>query len=268
MQIRVLGCAGSIAAGNRTTSFLVGRGLLVDAGTGVGDLRLDEMAAIDHILVSHSHLDHVLAIGLLADSVTRMRRSAGRPPVLVHALPPTIEALRTHIFNGVIWPDFTRLPSADAPVLAFRPIAVGQSLELAGRRVEVLPAMHTVPACGFAVFDAQGGAWVYSGDTGPNPALWQRLAGMRVRMLIVETAFRDEERELARISGHLHPQRLCEELSALTQPAEIYVTHCKPGELDGVMTQIAAQGGTHRVHALVSGQVLTLDERAPLELQP
>jgi len=46
------------------------------------------------------------------------------------------------------------------------------------------------------------------------------------------------------------------------------VTHCKPGELDGVMTQIAAQGGTHRVHALVSGQVLTLDERAPLELQP
>ncbi|MBI3156240.1 MAG: 3',5'-cyclic-nucleotide phosphodiesterase [Burkholderiales bacterium] len=261
MQIRVLGCAGSIAAGNRTTSFLIGSDILVDAGTGVGDLRLDEMAAIDHILVSHSHLDHVLAIGLLADSVTRLRRVEGRPPVQVHALPATIDALRAHVFNGVIWPDFTRLPSIDAPVLVFRPIAVGQQLRLADRRVEVLPAAHTVPACGFAVFDAQGGAWVYSGDTGPNPALWERLAGLRVRMLVIETAFRDEERELARVSRHLHPAQLCEELRALDQPAEVYVTHVKPGELDGVMAQIHAQDGAHRVHALVSGQVLTLDER-------
>jgi hypothetical protein len=38
MQIRVLGCSGSIAAGSRTTSFLVGEDLLIDAGTGVGDL--------------------------------------------------------------------------------------------------------------------------------------------------------------------------------------------------------------------------------------
>ena len=63
MQIRVLGCSGSIAAGCRTTSFLIGHDVLVDAGTGVGDLTLDEMAAIDHIVVSHSHLDHVLSIG-------------------------------------------------------------------------------------------------------------------------------------------------------------------------------------------------------------
>ena len=79
MRIRVLGCSGSIAAGSRTTSFLVGDDLLVDAGTGVGDLTLDALAAIDHVLISHSHLDHVLSIGLLADSVTRRRR--GRPPI-------------------------------------------------------------------------------------------------------------------------------------------------------------------------------------------
>jgi len=261
MQIRVLGCAGSIAAGSRTTSFLVGGDLLVDAGTGVGDLTLDEMARIDHILVSHSHLDHVLAIGLLADSVTRRRVAAGRPPVQVHALPETLAALRTHVFNGVIWPDFTRLPSAEQPVLAFRPIAVGERLTLGGRCVEVLPASHTVPACGFAVFDTQGGAWVYTGDTGPNPALWARLAALQVRMLVIETAFRDEEHALARVSQHLHPARLRAELDALTQPAEVFVTHVKPGELDHVMTQIAAQGGAHRVQALVSGQVLTLDER-------
>jgi glyoxylase-like metal-dependent hydrolase (beta-lactamase superfamily II) len=112
MIFHVLGCSGAIAAGCRTTAFLVDDDVLIDAGTGVGDLALDALARIDHILVSHSHLDHVLAIGLLADSVMRARRAANRPPIQVHALPETLAALRAHIFNGVIWPDFTRLPSS------------------------------------------------------------------------------------------------------------------------------------------------------------
>jgi glyoxylase-like metal-dependent hydrolase (beta-lactamase superfamily II) len=115
MQIRVLGCSGSIAAGSRTTSFLVDDDVLIDAGTGIGDLSLDELARIDHILVTHSHLDHVLGIGLMADTVARKR--IGGAPIRVHALPATLEALRKHIFNGVIWPDFTRLPSAEQPLL-------------------------------------------------------------------------------------------------------------------------------------------------------
>jgi ribonuclease BN (tRNA processing enzyme) len=262
MQIRVLGCAGSIAEGCRTTAFLLGSDVLVDAGTGVGELTLDEMARIDHILVSHSHLDHVLAIGLLADSVTRRRQAERRPPVRVYALPETLAALRTHIFNGVIWPDFTRLPSAEQPVLAFVPIAVGQQLHLGQRRVEVLPAAHTVPAVGFAAFDAQGGAWAYTGDTGPNPALWERLAELNVRMLVVETAFRNEEHAVAKVSQHLYPAQLQRELKHLAPGVDVYITHIKPGELDTVMAQIGAQGGVHRIHALVSGDVLTLEERA------
>ena len=47
MQIRVLGCSGSIAAGSRTTSFLLDDDILIDAGSGVGELRLDELARID-----------------------------------------------------------------------------------------------------------------------------------------------------------------------------------------------------------------------------
>ena len=69
MNLRVLGCSGSIALDNRTTCFQLDERILVDAGTGVGDLTLEEMAGIDHILLSHSHLDHVLGIPLLADSV-------------------------------------------------------------------------------------------------------------------------------------------------------------------------------------------------------
>ncbi len=257
MQIRVLGCSGSIAAGNRTTSFLLDDDVLVDAGTGVGDLTLDEMARVDHILVTHSHLDHVLAIGLLADSVTRRRRAAQRPPVVVHALPETIAALQTHVFNGVIWPDFTRLPDTTHPVLAFQPLAVGEVLTLGRHRIEVLPASHTVPAVGYAVHGSRG-AWVFTGDTGPNPALWQRLRSLPVAVLVIETAFRDDEHALATVSQHLCPSQLQQELEAFEQVAEVYITHIKPGEMDAVMTEVGAQAGRHRIAALVTGQILTL----------
>ncbi len=254
MQIRVLGCSGSIAAGSRTTSFLLDDDVLIDAGTGVGDLTLEELTGIDHILVTHSHLDHVLSIGLLADSVTRRRHAAGRPAIQVHALAATIAALRTHVFNGVIWPDFTRLPTEKAPVLAFVPLAVGDVVELGSRRVEVLSASHTVPAVGYAVLGDHG-AWVFTGDTGPNPALWQRLRHLQVRTLIIETAFSDDERELAQVSGHLCPTRLLDELKSLAAPSDVYITHIKPGEVQAVMSEIGSKGHPHRIQALQSGQV-------------
>jgi ribonuclease BN (tRNA processing enzyme) len=257
MQIRVLGCSGSIAAGSRTTSFLLDDDVLIDAGTGVGDLTLDELARIDHILVTHSHLDHVLAIGLLADSVTRRRVAARRPPILVHALASTIAALRMHVLNGVIWPDFTRLPDVENPVLAFNAVEVGQVIDIAGRRIEVLPASHTVPAVGYAVLGGRG-AWVFTGDTGPNPALWQRLASLPIAALVIETAFGDDESALASISQHLCPAQLQRELAQLAAPADVYITHIKPGEVDAVMSEIGAQGSRHRISALVTGQVLSI----------
>lgn len=258
-RLQVLGCSGSIAAGSRTTAFLLDDSVLIDAGTGVGDLALDAMARIDDILVSHSHLDHVLAIPLLADSVMKLRfAQPHRGPIRVHALQETLDALRAHLFNGLLWPDFTSIPSAARPILTLVPFAVGDTLSFGAgphqRRVKVLPAAHTVPACGFAV-ETPAGWWVYSGDTGANPALWAALKGKRIAHLIIETAFGDDERWLADLSGHLAPSSLAAELAQLDGSVPVHITHPKPGEVAAVVAQIRAIDTAHRVEPLVKGLV-------------
>lgn len=262
-MIRVLGCHGSIAARCHTTAFLLDDDILIDAGSGVGELRLDELARVDHILLTHSHLDHILSIPLLADTVIKLRQGPGGlsdlRPIHVHALPETLEALRQHVFNGVIWPDFTRLPSAARPILVLHELTVGAELLFPARggqpdrRVHVLPAAHTVPAVGYAVETPQGW-WVFTGDTGPNPALWQALQGQRIAQLVIETAFGNEEAHLAQISGHLSPQSLAQELVQLDGEVSVYITHPKPGEVPAVLSQIRALDSRHLIEPLREGQ--------------
>jgi len=255
-QVRVLGCSGSIAQGCRTSAFLLDNDVLIDAGTGVGELTLDELTQIDHILLSHSHLDHVLGVPLLADSV--MRRRQGRPPIQVHALPQTLAVLRQHLFNDQLWPDFTRLPSAHQPVLALNELAVGQTLTLGAqqRRVQVLPASHSVPAVGYAVHGGQRGAWVYTGDTGPNPALWAALQTLPVATLVIEIAFPESERLLAADARHHCPSTLTAELAQVPAGVQVLLTHIKPGEVDTVLADLAGRVAGPAPQALVAGQVL------------
>lgn len=260
VRLQVLGCSGSIAVGSRTTAFLLDDAVLIDAGTGVGDLDLDAMARIDDIVLSHSHLDHVLAIPLMADSVMKARfADPARGPIRVHGLPATLAALRNHLFNGQLWPDFTAIPSRERPILSLHPFAIGDRLRLGpyARDVDVLPAAHTVPACGFAVDTAQGW-WVYSGDTGPNPALWQVLKGRRIAHLVIETAFGDEERWLADLSGHLAPSSLAAELAQLDGSVPVHITHPKPGEMAAVVAQIRAIDSAHRIEPMIRGLVFEM----------
>jgi cAMP phosphodiesterase len=252
MKVRVLGCSGAIAKDCRTTSFLIGDSILMDAGTGVGDLTLGEMQAIDHVFLTHSHLDHIAALPLMLDAVSSRRTH----PLQVHALIETLDALRQHVFNDTIWPDFTRIPTPEAPFLRMCPLKVGDVLTVAGTVIEVLSARHSVPAVGYA---ARGitGWWVYSGDTeGQSPGFWDRVNALHqteggVAALFIETAFSNREQELARKSLHLSPATLARELAALKTGARgfpIYITHAKPQESGRIMREVKAlEGGVFQL---------------------
>ena len=252
MRLRVLGCSGSIGGQhNRTTSFLLDQDILIDAGTGVGDLSLSELALIDHIFVTHSHLDHVNSIAFFLDSVGALRPK----PVTVYAMGPTIETLKKHLFNWDVWPDFTQIPTPEAPWLRYQEIEVGKVIALGGRKITVLPANHTVPAVGYHL-DSGKGSLVFTGDTGPNDALWTAVNQVaNLKFLIIETAFSDKDRRLAELALHLCPAMLGEELAKLERPAEIYITHLKPAEIELTMQEIEELPGNRRLLPLQNNHV-------------
>jgi ribonuclease BN (tRNA processing enzyme) len=234
MRLQVLGCSGGIGGQLRTTSLLVDDDMLVDAGTGVGDLSMDALAKIDHIFVTHSHLDHVTSIPFLVDTVGGMRMQ----PLTVYALSETIADLKAHLFNWKLWPDFTEIPSPERPMLRFSPVSVGKAQTIAGRSITPLPANHVVPAVGYRL-DSGKGSLVFTGDTTSNDELWQEVNRIgNLRYLIVETAFSNAERELAIRAKHLCPSLLGEQLALLTRRAEIFISHLKPGEGDMIMREI------------------------------
>ncbi len=240
MKVRVLGCSGGIGGGNwRTTSLLVDDDVLIDAGTGLAELSLPELAAIDHVFITHSHLDHIAALPLMIDAVADLRKS----PVTVHALAATLETIRSHIFNWATWPDFSEISVSNRQVMQYSPLLVGETVALRGRNITALPAEHTVPAVGY-LLDSGQGSLVFSGDTTVNDRLWPIINGVaNLRYLLIEAAFSDSQEALARVSKHLCPRLLRSELDKLVSPVEVFVTHLKPGQATEIIDEIGEGAG-------------------------
>jgi ribonuclease BN (tRNA processing enzyme) len=251
MRLRILGCSGGIGGDLRTTSMLLDHDVLIDAGTGVADLSLSELKQVDHVFVTHSHLDHIACIPFLVDAVGGMRSA----PVTVHATEPTLRALRDHVFNWKIWPDFSQIPSGQAPYMRYEEIRVGEPVQLGQRTITPLPANHVVPAIGFRL-DSGIASLVFTGDTTCNDALWERVNEIEnLRYLIIETAFSNAERQLAIDSKHLCPSMLAGELAKLKRSARIYITHLKPGEGALTMEQVGQMAGAYAPEMLTNEHV-------------
>lgn len=255
MKIQVLGCSGGIGGSLRTTSLLVDEDILIDAGTGVGNLALDNLALIDHVFLTHAHLDHVALLPLMLDSVGAMRSQ----PLIVHALPEVIDVLKRHIFNWHIWPDFSVLPTEAAPYLRYEPLSLGQIVSVGKRRFTALPVNHVVPACGYAIASDKNNALVFSGDTGTCAEFWHAVNCVpHVRTVIIETAFPNTELKLALAAKHLCPSLLATELMQLKAPADIYITHLKPGEAELTMKEAREDAASFAPQALRHGQIFIL----------
>ena len=233
MNLRVLGCSGGIGANKLTTSLLVDEDILIDGGTGLAELSLEEMSRIRHIFVTHSHLDHIAGIPMLLDSVF----DAVEQPVVVHAREETIHTLRNHIFNWQVWPDFSTLPCEQHPVLRFEVMQPGEITRVGARSVEMIAVNHSVPAAGYRVQNGVG-SFAFSGDTTSNDGFWEALnRHEHLDLLIVESAFPDQECDLSVKSRHYCPRLLASDLKKLQHRPRLFLTHLKPGSEEIIVQQ-------------------------------
>jgi cAMP phosphodiesterase len=262
-SLLILGCSGGISKDLRTTSFLLNETILIDAGTGVGDLTLDQLKKIDYLFLTHSHLDHICRLPFILDAVGMSRDK----PLTVFGIPETIKALQDHIFNNVIWPDFTKIPSPENPCVVFKTIAVGQTVSVDQVEITALPVNHSIPGNGYWI-DSGEGALVFSGDTGPCTAFWNAInekvnersadkGNDYLKHLIIETSFTNAESELAKISGHYHPELLASDLQKLSSACNVWITHLKPDESAKIMQEISHHlDGKYIAKSLKNGQLL------------
>ena len=236
MRVRVLGCSGGIGGELRTTSFLVDDDIALDAGTGLGNLSLEQLARIDHVFLTHSHMDHVACLPFLLDTVGLSRDR----PVTLHATAETLDILSEHLFGWKLWPDFRVIPSPERPAVRYAPLRVGETIQLGARAITAVPANHVVPAVGYWM-DSGAGSLVFSGDTTVNPALWDIVNKINnLKYLLIETAMSDREYDLAVVSKHLCPTMLKGELAGLSPEVQVYLTHFKPREATLIMDQVTA----------------------------
>jgi Cft2 family RNA processing exonuclease len=159
--------------------------------------------------------------------------------LIVHATIETIAILKQHIFNWQIWPDFSKIPSAEKPCLRYESIELGKTVNLNGRKITPLPANHVVPAVGFQL-ESDIASLVFSGDTTTCDEMWNAINRIEnLKYLLVETAFSNAELELAIMSKHFCPSLLAKDIVKLKRDPQIFITHLKPGEVELTMQQIS-----------------------------
>ncbi|GLI33652.1 3',5'-cyclic-nucleotide phosphodiesterase [Desulforhabdus amnigena] len=225
MKIRVLGASGSEVPGHNSPAFLVDEFLLMDAGTISLSLDRDSQCKITHIFLTHAHLDHIKGIPFLVDNIVSTNQACA---LTILSGKEVLKDLKKHLFNNRIWPDFSRLPKHDAPVMRYQEISTRNFIEVHGYRIYSTPVHHSVPAYGYMIEDPEGNAVLYTGDTGPTEKIWTRMRKHNVKALITEVSFPDELEELARVSGHLTPSLLKGEIQKMpVLPARIYISHLK-----------------------------------------
>jgi len=253
MKIKVLGCYGAEMPGFKTTCFIINDSTLLDAGAITSVLTHDEQLTLKNILVTHSHLDHIKDIPLLADNLVDSK------PYKVNIISTNsiVDIIKNNLFNNQIWPDFTRIPDTKNPVIAFREIETEKAFEFESLKVTAIEVNHVVPAVAYLIEDSQG-AVAFSGDTGATDRFWQVVNSTAdIKAVFLETSFPNNMRELADLSGHLTPALMANELKKLNRAdIPIYIYHLKPRFLDLIRSELNSLGNS-RISIINMGDTFT-----------
>jgi ribonuclease BN (tRNA processing enzyme) len=234
MKIHVLGGHGGLAKNFATTSFLIDDKLLIDAGAVAGALSIEAQLRIDHILITHCHLDHIKDLAFMCDNCFGLRAD----PIKVHTHPTVVEIIKRHLLNDVIWPDFTKLPSPQAPTMSLQGALPESSFSAGPYNILPVKVNHAHDAMGFIV-EHEDSSILFTGDTGPTDRIWEIARGLKnLKCIFTEVSFPDRLQKVADVSDHHTASTLKKELSKMPLGVKVVLTHLKPNYKEEIILEI------------------------------
>lgn len=235
MIVKVIGGHGGVSPGFRATSYLIDNKILIDAGSVASGIPIAEQAQIDHILISHSHLDHISDLAFLADNCFGMKGK----PFEIWTSSEVKENIMKYLLNDAIWPDFTKLPTKEDPTLRFNTFEAGQTINLGEYKVTSIKVNHFAGSLGFIV-EKRNSAIVFTQDTGPTDEIWQAASKIKnLKGIFTEVSFPDSLSKVAIDSRHHTPSTMKEEIKKMPVEVPIFLGHLKPNFQEQLYKEIA-----------------------------
>jgi cAMP phosphodiesterase len=254
MRIRIFPSSiGDSSLHQILASYLINDTVSID-GAVLGLLApLEIQRRIQHVFLSHSHLDHLATLPLFIDNVY----TPGTECPTVWASPDVFQVLQQDVFNDRLWPDMLRLSEEESSFLRMNPLQEEQPVEVNGLKVTPIPLNHVVPTLGFLVEEiASGSAVLFVSDTGPTDRIWEigrHVPGLKA--VFLECSFPNSMRWLAEKARHLTPDLFHGELAKLNRQVPVYVIHVKIAFEAQILTELAALG-IPDLHIAEPGMVL------------
>lgn len=235
MLVKIIGGHGGVSPGYRATSYLIDDVLLIDAGSVASGITIKEQVHIDHILISHAHLDHISDLAFLADNCFGMKGK----PFEIHANTPVADSIMTHLLNDKIWPDFTKLPNSQNPTLRMNRFQTEKEFTLGEYKILPVSVNHQGGAQGF-IIEKGGTSIVFTQDTGPTDLIWEYAHKRKnLAAIFTEVSFPNAMVQIAIDSQHHTPHTMEAELKKMPATIPIYLGHLKPNFEKQLIAEIA-----------------------------
>jgi len=223
------------------TSFLIDDLVAVDGGSIGFALGPGEIGSVRHIIVTHAHADHTASLPIYVAEAFNVLND----PIIIYGSVDVISALRKHVFNDDVWPDFEKiqLSNGSGPTVEFRELQARQKVNIAGIDVTPILVNHLVPTFGLLVQN-ETAAVAFTSDTYTTDEIWKAAREIdHLKAVFVDVSFPNEMGELAEVSKHLTPELLADDLKKLDREVEVYAVHIKPTHREEVIRQVAALTG-------------------------
>lgn len=238
MQVKIIGGHGGVTKNYHATSYLIDESILIDAGSVAAGLDIHSQLKVDHILLSHAHLDHTKDLAFVCDNCFGLRDK----PFEVYCHENVNKAIKTHLFNDIIWPDFSVLPTPQNPTIKFNDIVAEKELVFGDYKVMPVhvnhPVMNANEAMGF-IIEKDDVAILFTQDTKATDRIWEIGKKYRnLKAIFTEVSFPNHLQNVADISDHHTPATIKEEVKKMPKDIPIYLGHLKPNYQEQLIQEI------------------------------